>query len=59
MLFCHFNALHIFYIIFRVEARELVLNHIIERKRLDDLVKSIVEGRMKDQKVKMDGKCLH
>ncbi|XP_055880443.1 crossover junction endonuclease MUS81-like isoform X1 [Biomphalaria glabrata] len=37
----------------RVEARELVLNHIIERKRLDDLVKSIVEGRMKDQKCRL------
>ncbi|KAH9496133.1 Crossover junction endonuclease mus81 [Bulinus truncatus] len=37
----------------RAEPRELVLNYVIERKRLDDLVKSIVDGRMKDQKCRL------
>ena len=31
--------------------RELVLNYIVERKRLDDFVSSMIGGRMKEQKV--------
>ena len=30
---------------------ELVLDHIVERKRLDDLCSSIVDGRFQEQKV--------
>ena len=30
---------------------ELVLEHIVERKRMDDLVGSIIDGRFKEQKV--------
>ena len=33
------------------EERELVLDYIIERKRMDDLAASIVDGRFKEQKV--------
>ena len=35
----------------RPQGRELVLNYIIERKRMDDLVSSMTDGRMKEQKV--------
>lgn len=31
--------------------RELVLDHIVERKRLDDLCRSIIDGRFREQKV--------
>lgn len=31
--------------------RELVLDHIVERKRLDDLCSSIIDGRFREQKV--------
>lgn len=33
------------------DKREVVLDYIIERKRLDDLSSSIVDGRYKEQKV--------
>jgi crossover junction endonuclease MUS81 len=33
------------------ETKELVLDYIIERKRVDDLVQSIIDGRYKEQKV--------
>ena len=32
-------------------ARELVLDYIIERKRMDDLCGSIIDGRFREQKV--------
>lgn len=35
--------------------RELVLDFIVERKRLDDLSGSIVDGRYKEQKVSLFG----
>lgn len=31
--------------------KELVLDYIVERKRMDDLVHSCTDGRLKDQKV--------
>ena len=34
-------------------GRELVLNTIVERKRMDDLVSSMTDGRMKEQKFRM------
>lgn len=34
-----------------LEADEVVLDHIVERKRLDDLTSSILDGRWRDQKV--------
>lgn len=36
-------------------GRELVLDYIIERKRIDDLCSSIIDGRFREQKV---GVCL-
>jgi len=33
------------------EAIELVLDFIVERKRMDDLAGSIVDGRFREQKV--------
>lgn len=36
-----------------LEADEVVLDHIIERKRLDDLTSSILDGRWRDQKVSL------
>lgn len=33
------------------EQRELVLDYIVERKRMDDLARSIKDGRFKEQKV--------
>lgn len=30
---------------------ELVLHYIVERKRMDDLVSSMTDGRLKEQKV--------
>ncbi|KAJ3035308.1 Crossover junction endonuclease mus81 [Rhizophlyctis rosea] len=35
------------------EQREVVLNHIVERKRMDDLVASIKDGRYKEQKFRL------
>lgn len=35
-----------------LEADEVVLDHIVERKRLDDLTSSILDGRWRDQKVR-------
>ncbi len=32
-------------------GRELVLDYVMERKRMDDLAGSIVDGRFKEQKV--------
>ena len=32
-------------------GRELVLDYIVERKRMDDLVHSCTDGRLPDQKV--------
>lgn len=32
-------------------ARELVLDYIVERKRMDDLCGSIIDGRFREQKV--------
>ena len=34
------------------EKIELVLDYIVERKRMDDLADSIVDGRFREQKVK-------
>jgi ERCC4-type nuclease len=36
----------------RETGRELVLPYIVERKRMDDLAKSIQDGRFHEQKVK-------
>ena len=36
----------------RPQGRELVLDYIIERKRMDDLVGSCIDGRFKEQKVR-------
>jgi crossover junction endonuclease MUS81 len=33
------------------ERRELVMDYIVERKRMDDLCSSIKDGRFKEQKV--------
>uniref|UniRef100_A0A8D1QII3 Crossover junction endonuclease MUS81 n=1 Tax=Sus scrofa TaxID=9823 RepID=A0A8D1QII3_PIG len=33
--------------------RELVLDHIVERKRLDDLCRSIIDGRFREQKFRL------
>ena len=33
--------------------REVVLDHIVERKRMDDLASSIVDGRFREQKVRV------
>ncbi|MGH0142468.1 UNVERIFIED_CONTAM: hypothetical protein FKN15_039348 [Acipenser sinensis] len=33
------------------QARELVLDYIVERKRMDDLCGSIIDGRFREQKV--------
>lgn len=33
------------------ERRELVLDYIVERKRMDDLCSSIKDGRFKEQKI--------
>ena len=33
------------------QGHELALNYIIERKRMDDLVSSCIDGRFKEQKV--------
>lgn len=35
------------------KPRELVLNHIVERKRMDDLSKSITDGRFREQKFRL------
>lgn len=34
-------------------GRELVLDYIVERKRMDDLCGSIIDGRFREQKVKV------
>jgi crossover junction endonuclease MUS81 len=34
-------------------SREVVLEHIVERKRIDDLAGSIMDGRFAEQKVCM------
>jgi ERCC4-type nuclease len=31
--------------------KELVLNYVVERKRMDDLVSSMISGRLREQKV--------
>lgn len=36
-------------------GRELVLDYIIERKRMDDLCGSIIDGRFREQKVRVGG----
>ena len=33
------------------QGRELVLDYIVERKRMDDLVSSTIDGRFREQKV--------
>lgn len=35
------------------KARELVLDYVVERKRMDDLVQSCTDGRLKDQKFRL------
>lgn len=35
------------------EGTEIVLNHIVERKRLDDLISSIKDGRFQEQKFRL------
>ncbi|KAL3874841.1 hypothetical protein ACJMK2_037803, partial [Sinanodonta woodiana] len=37
----------------KLKGRELVLDYIIERKRMDDLVSSFVDGRFKEQKFRL------
>lgn len=37
-------------------GRELVLDYIIERKRMDDLCGSIIDGRFREQKVRAERK---
>ncbi|XP_052766912.1 crossover junction endonuclease MUS81-like [Mya arenaria] len=37
----------------RSAARELVLHYIVERKRMDDLVSSCIDGRYKEQKFRL------
>ena len=32
-------------------AREVVLDYVVERKRMDDLCGSIIDGRFREQKV--------
>nr|XP_033809501.1 crossover junction endonuclease MUS81 isoform X1 [Geotrypetes seraphini] len=34
-------------------ARELVLDHVVERKRMDDLCNSIIDGRFREQKFRL------
>lgn len=34
------------------ESREAVLEYIVERKRMDDLAGSIIDGRFREQKVR-------
>ncbi|EST08866.1 ERCC4 domain protein [Kalmanozyma brasiliensis GHG001] len=41
-----------------LEADEVVLDHIVERKRLDDLVSSILDGRWRDQKFRLSSSGL-
>ncbi|KAJ1019749.1 hypothetical protein NDA13_005974 [Ustilago tritici] len=41
-----------------LEADEVVLDHIVERKRLDDLTSSILDGRWKDQKFRLSSSGL-
>ena len=33
------------------KSREVILEYIVERKRMDDLAGSIIDGRFKEQKV--------
>lgn len=40
------------------EADEVVLDHIVERKRLDDLTSSILDGRWRDQKFRLSSSGL-
>ncbi|KAM4017214.1 crossover junction endonuclease MUS81 isoform 2-T3 [Anomaloglossus baeobatrachus] len=35
------------------QARELVLDHVVERKRMDDLCGSIIDGRFREQKFRI------
>ncbi|XP_029468035.1 crossover junction endonuclease MUS81 isoform X3 [Rhinatrema bivittatum] len=35
------------------QARELVLDHVVERKRIDDLSSSIIDGRFREQKFRL------
>ena len=37
--------------LFSGEQREVILDFILERKRMDDLASSIIDGRFKEQKV--------
>ena len=37
------------------QAREVVLEYIVERKRMDDLASSIMDGRFNEQKVEGEG----
>ncbi|SJX64697.1 related to MUS81-endonuclease involved in DNA repair and replication fork stability [Sporisorium reilianum f. sp. reilianum] len=41
-----------------LEADEVVLDHIVERKRLDDLTSSILDGRWRDQKFRLSSSGL-
>ena len=36
-----------------LQSRELVLPYVVERKRMDDLAKSIRDGRFKEQKFRL------
>ncbi|XP_062513975.1 crossover junction endonuclease MUS81-like isoform X2 [Corticium candelabrum] len=40
-------------------GREVILNHVIERKRFDDLAQSIKDGRFKEQKFRLKESGLH
>lgn len=38
------------------KGREIVLDYIVERKRMDDLVHSCTDGRLPDQKVRVQSR---
>jgi hypothetical protein len=40
-----------FHLSFSILVDEVILEYIIERKRMDDLAESIIDGRFKEQKV--------
>jgi crossover junction endonuclease MUS81 len=35
-------------------SKEMVLDYVVERKRMDDLVSSIIDGRFKEQKYRFE-----
>lgn len=54
--YCHFTDVYLWLVLNSGQlrppvAKELVLDYIIERKRIDDLCGSIMDGRFREQKV--------